>query len=354
MNSPSILILIVAALSFFSACQKPLFPDDENASGSKAKWELVDYQSERVIQGLHATPFELYVISENQFIRFDGDHEILDKRPLDVAYGVRGIPAVSDNAFVRMTVDEQTRQIVEFHLARNPAQIVKFVADTLRNDNDSYLEIEFLARTLGAFSSDGVLFLLPAKVFPGRHYAFFLFEIRQNPAHNAFISIKEIRRIDIEDMSSDFNNLVNMRFLDGNFYITSHEGAWRITPSGQLAKLFPQWMRDVCSWKGDLYISGINTFDLHKSTDNGLNWERLNQNSELKMIETAGELIFSQEVLGNPYQVMPDDFLKAKNIIYPKDASTDLSSYYSVAFYANRYYFSIERDIFFTTEVVTE
>mgnify|MGYP001228322761 CR=1 FL=1 len=345
--------LFPALLLLAASCQKPLFPDKNN-NENKAKWENIGYKPERIIQHLHATPFELFAISENQFVRFDGNIQLLEKRPLDVAFGVRGIPAVSDNSFVRMTVDNQARQIVEFHLARNPAQIIQILADTLRSEDDSYLEVEFLARTLGAFSGDGTLFLLPAKVFPGRYYAFFMFEVVQNAAHNAFTSVKVTKRVNVLDMTSDFNNLVNIRFLDGNFYVTSREGAWRITPSGQVKKLFSQWMRDVFSRNGNLYMTGLSSFDLHESSDNGLTWKRLNINSELKMVETAGNLLFTQEVLGNPYLLMPEDFLKAQSIVYPKDASTDFSAYFSVAFFKDRYYFSIEKDIFSTSEVVTE
>jgi hypothetical protein len=51
---------------------------------------------------------------------------------------------------------------------------------------------------------------------------------------------------------------------------------------------------------------------------------------------------------------MPEDFLRAKNISYPKNASTDLSTYYSVAFYNSQYYFSVDKTIFYTSEVAAE
>lgn len=345
--------LFTSLLLLAVSCQKPLFPDKKEDK-NKAKWETLDYNSERLIQHLHATPFEFYVITENQFARFDAELQLLEKRPLDVSHGVRGVPAMSDNTFARLTIDQETRQVVEFHLARNPTQIIRILADSLASPGDDHLEIEFLARSIGAFSSDGTLFLLPAKVFPGRHYAFFMFEITQNTPHNAFVSINLIRRIDLPELRADFSNLVNMRFLDGNFYLTSREGAWRLTPSGQVKKLHSQWSRDIFAWDGNLYLTGLNSFDLHESQDHGLTWKRLNINSDLKMVETAGDLIFTQEVLGNPYLLMPADFLKAKNIVYPKDASTDFSTYFSVAFFNGRYYFSIERNIFSTQEIIVE
>lgn len=335
------------------SCQKPLFPDKEKQD-KRAQWEVLEHKSERVINQLFASPFELYAISDNQFFRFNGAVELLEKRPLDASYGVRGIPALSDNAFARMTIDEQTRQILEFHLTRNPAQVEKIPVDSLATNEDSYLEVEFLARTLGAFSTDGSLFLLPARTFAERHYAFFLFKINFNTAHNSFTSIKAIKRIDVPEMSSDFTNLINMRFLNGNFYLTSREGAWRITPSGQVQQIFSQWMRDAFSQNGKLYITGLNAFDLHESADNGLTWKRLNLKSELKMVETPGGLLLSQEVLGNPYQLVTEDYLRAQAIVYPSDAPGDFSSYYGVAFLNGLYFFSIGNHIFSTSEVVAE
>lgn len=348
---PKLLLLMLCIFSF--SCQKPLFPDDDGPI-SKADWKAIDFQCERQILGLHATPFEWYAITENQFFRFDGEDGLLEIRPLPTESGVKGVPALSDNAFFRMTLSQGNRQVIEFHHARNPASSVLFPVDSLERDAGTFLEVEFLSRQLGAFSGDGTLFLLPVKVLPQRNYAFYLFEIQQQSAQNAFASIKLAKRINIPGMDAELANLKSTRFLDGNFYVASAVGAWRISPAGQALQIFPQWMLDFFSLKGTLYATGLNSFDLHKSADNGLTWERLNQNSEVKYAETADTLVFSETTLGNRYQVVSADFKKARDIEHPADAPTDPSVFYSVVFFGGRYYFSMDRKVFSISQIITK
>ncbi len=349
------LLLPLILLSFYS-CQRPFLSGDEEAITNNSDWELVDYQSERLILGLHTTPFEWYVISENQFSRFDEENQLLEKRTLLSNGGAKGVPVMSDNTFFRLTNNADASQVAEFHLSRNPSEVYKIPVDDLVGPDDSFIEVDIFARKLGAFSSDGTLFMLPVTVLPDRHYVLLMFEILHNPTHDSFSSIEMVKRIKLEDLSADVANLNNIRFLDGNFYAISKEGAWRITPSGQTEKIFHQWMLDCFSWQGDLYITGNNSFDLHKSTDNGLTWKRLNQNSDLQFVETANEYIFTHLVLGHRFKMMSGDGLStAKDIVYPSEGPAPTSvAFYAVGAFADSYYFTMDKDVYVTDEVIVE
>ncbi len=347
-------VLLMLALLFISACQRPFLADDEVAT--VASWDLVDQEFERPILATHATPFEWYIISENQFARFDTDDKLLELRTLSKNAGVLGIPALTDNTFVRLTTNDDAKQVVEFHLTRNPAEIHNILADDLAGPSDSFVEVTTRSHRLGAFSSDGTIFMLPIEVLPDRHFALLLFEVLHNPAHTSFTSVKVVKRINLPDLSTDLTKLNSVRFLNGNFYVTSQEGAWRITPSGNIERIFPQaqWMLDVFTWQGDLYITGINSFDLHKSTDNGLTWERLNQNSALKLVVNVNELLFTQEAPGLIYRMVGGDLLRAKNLILPEGFSPQQAIYYGAFFFEGKYYFSIDREVYMTNDVVLE
>ncbi|HFA48668.1 MAG TPA: hypothetical protein ENJ95_06605 [Bacteroidetes bacterium] len=339
--------------TFVFSCQRPLNLGGDDSS-AQADWKLIDTISERLILGLHATPFEWYAITENEFLRFGGDDELLEKRPLQSNFGVLGIPALSDNSFVRLTVDDDSKKVVEFHLARNPSQIIKIPVDSLLGTEDSFVDIEFLHGSLGAFSSDGTLFLLPTTVLPGRYHVMLLFEVLHNASHTEFASVKVVKRVALEDLSSDFANLKSIKFLNGNFYVTAQGGAWRIAPSGEPKNIFQQWMLDAFSWQGDLYATGVSSFDLHKSTDNGLTWERLNQNSELKYARTAGNYVFTQSARGLVPQQMQEDLLRANSIVLPAGAMPSDAIYYGVIFFAGHYYFSIGREVYKIEDIVVE
>ena len=354
MNRLPLHVFLILVSLFISACQRPFLADPEVATG--AKWELVDQEFERTILAVHATPFEWYIISENQFARFDTDNKLLELRSLARKSGVLGIPALTDNTFVRLTTNDDAKQVVEFHLTRNPAEIHSILTDDLAGPADSFVEVTTRAHRLGAFSSDGTIFLLPIEVLPDRHFALLLFEVLHDPSHTSFTSIKVVKRIDLTDLSTDLVKLNSIRFLNGNFYVTSQEGAWRITPSGSAERIFPkaQWMLDVFTWQGDLYITGINTFDLHQSTDNGLTWERLNQNSALKLVTNANEKLFTQGAPGLVCQMVSDDFLNAETMILPEGYSPLDAIYYGAFFFEDKYYFSMGREVYFTEEVVVE
>lgn len=354
-----LLIAFLTLFSIFSSCQKPLFTDDTTGgnTSSNATWEKIDFEAERIILNMHATPFQLFAITENEFVRFDYDNDLLEKRPLPLSNGVKGIPAMSDNIFMRLTTTSQVNQTIEFHLSRNPAQIYKILGDSLKLPNEDFLDIEFLGRRLGAFKDDGTQFLLPAKSFStqGNFYVFFLFEFQLNGTADEFVSVEVAHRIEIPELSADFGNISNIRYIEGSYYVSSKEGAYRITTDGEYNQIFPQWMIDFFPANDKLYVTGINSFDLHESTDDGQTWERLNQNSVLKMVEAKGEKLFTQEVEGHVFQLVNDDLLTTSNIDFHVDVETDnLSNFYAVEFYNDLFYFNVGREIYFTEEIVSK
>ncbi|MEZ4952736.1 MAG: hypothetical protein R2825_04080 [Saprospiraceae bacterium] len=350
--SPTQALLVSTLLLLLTACQRPFLADDDTAT--IAVWDLVDFKSEQLIIATHATPFEWHIITENQFARFDGDNKVLEIRPLPRNEGVLGVPALSDNSFVRITTNQDAQQVIEFRLSRNPEEVYTIIADDLAGPSDSFVEVETFGHRLGVFSTDGTLFMLPIKVLPDRHYAMLLFEVRHNPAHTSFTSVELVKRIDLTSLSTDISKLNSMRFVNGNFYVTSHEGAWRITPSGESKKIFIQWMLDAFTWQGDLYITGINSFDLHKSTDNGLTWERLNHESALQLVANSNQILFTQKAPGLVFQRVDDDLMKAKNIVLPADHTQLEAIYYGAFFFGGHYYFSMDREVYVTDVIVTE
>lgn len=352
MNSKFSLLALVTAAIFLSSCQTtPIWKDDDQPSGTDS-WDSIEYKSEAAIHGLFATDFELYVASENSFARLNSNLDIIEKRLFPIS---NAITALSDNSFVRLATNSQNRQVVEFHLARNGSEVHRILVDTLPVPAGNSLEIETLANSIGAFSYDGTLFLMAAKVLPARHYSLFLFSIQQNPSHDSFVSVKMVKRIDLTNLDANADGVIkSMRFHNGNFYVATQQGAWRITPAGAATQSFSQWKEDSFIWQGDLYMTGTVDFDLDKSTDNGLTWKREDFGSELRQVVVADTSIFTQIVTGKAFQLMPKDFRKAKDIVYPPGTNTASSFFYGLVYFNGRYYFSIDKSIFATDLVPTE
>ena len=258
---------------------------------------------------------------------------------------------------MRLTTTTQVNQTIEFHLSRNPAQIHKILGDSLKLPTEDFLEIEFLARRLGAFKDDGTQFILPAKSFSnqGNFYVFFLFEFQLNATADEFVSVDVVHRVEIPELAADFGAISNIRYIEGNYYVSSKEGAFRITEDGEYNQIFPQWMLDFFPANDKIYVTGISAFDLHESTDDGQTWERLNQNSELKLVEAKGEKLFNHEVEGHVFKLVNDDLLTTSEIDFHEDIEVDnLSNFYAVEFYNDLFYFNVGREIYFTEEIVTK
>lgn len=298
---------------------------------------------------MHATAFEIYLITENAFARLNSELAVIEQRTLPLS---NSIPALSDNTFVRLTTNDQNRQVIEFRLARNGDETFRVLVDTLPAPAGNSLEIETYANSIGAFSTDGTRFLMAAKALPARYYSLFLFDIQQNLQHNAFVSVKMIKRIDLADLDANADGVVkSIRFVNGNFYVATQQGGWRITPAGEAVKKFSQWKEDCFSWLGDIYMTGVVDFDLDKSIDNGLSWERVNIGSALRHVTVADTMVFTQEVPGKPFALMPKDFKQAKAIAYPDSIDLAASLFYGMVYFQGRYYVSIDRNIYAATAI---
>jgi hypothetical protein len=354
MNSKFFPAALLCAI-LFAACQTtPPWKDDEAPDGG-IQWDSIDFRMEPYVQGLLATPFELYVVSENSFARLSTELDVVERRPFLLPSKSNSLPAISENTLARLTTNAQGRQVVEFHLARNATQVHNLLVDTLSVAAGNSLEIESFNTPVGAFSSDGTLFLMPAKVLPARTYSLYLFEVRQNFQHNAFEAIKMIKRIDLPDLSANADGVIKaVKFLNGNFYLTSQQGAWRITPVGNATKVRPAWKEDCFTYQGDLYMTGTFEFDLDKSIDNGLTWERVNIGTDMRHVVVADTMLFTQEVPGKIFSVMPKDFKKAKEITYPSVANPVSSAFYGLVYFEDRYIFSMDKWLFAAEKVVVD
>ncbi|MFK7932879.1 MAG: hypothetical protein AB8G22_05175 [Saprospiraceae bacterium] len=364
MNGKQLLFFLFFGALLFSttACKKVTFeepidqPDpgtggvDTTETVELVDWSILDIRAERKIQNTLGTPFELYAITDNQFFRYDLDLELVEKRPLDASQSVYSRPVLNDNTFVRLTRNEDEREIIEFHLTRSPLQIEEFVVNELGSDTE-FFQLDFFSVYPGAFSDDGVYFLLPTKNLRSNHYTCFLFELRHTPNHNAFTSIEVIDRIEMEQLGLDIDNLENVRFLNGSFYLASKEGGFRIGLNGAVEQVLPQWIVDFFETNSGIYATGFNDFDFYNSTNNGRSWQKVTGDTSLKIVETKGERIFSQDVLGRPFQLAMDDLLESKAIYYNEDFTTDPTSYVNVDFFAERYFISIHKELFYVEDI---
>ena len=349
-------------LSLVAACVKVDVPDPPSGPGEPGEtpptfvpYQKMEFTAERKILNSHATNFEAMFITDNEYIRVDRNLDIVEKRPLDATQNLYGRPALNDNSFARLTEDGNSRQILEFHLTRNPQEVRKFTIVNLPMLDDSeHVEVDFQGRHFGAFSDNGVYFLLATKTYPNFHYTCFIFELRHTSTFNNFNNIEVIHRVEIPELDAEFANLSAIRFVDGNWYLATKNGGYRIRPDGISEKILSPWIIDYFETNGTLYATGFEAFNFYESVNNGRDWTRVEGGSELNYVETAGDHLFTQDNTGRQYQLADETLQKAQPVIYNTEFPDDPDTYVIADFFNGLYFFSVHKEIYHNTVILTE
>jgi len=276
-------LFVLATQSCFKA--KPIDPDEVNVVGDLEWFDTEGFASIDPIKNIHGTPFELHVLTNSEFIRLNADNVVLFKRQLLGLSNVNGRPAMDDNVFSRIIKNNQNQEILEFHLTKNPADIQTIIIPDLENAGD--VDVDRDVRNMGAFNDEGNLFLLPC--IKGDAYVFYLFELELTMEADNFVDVQLIKIIDVPDLLEGENMLQNMKYLNGYFWIATKEGGFRITDGGDLMRIFSmgQYKLDYFTVGDTIYSVAFNDYDMTFSTNDGLDWTRIDERSFIRNIETV-------------------------------------------------------------------
>jgi len=308
------------------------------------------------IRAMHASPLELLAVTDNQLFRVNVNNEIIEKRNFPLPAAFFGRPAISNFTFIRLVRTFTTDQLVQIHLVRNPDQIYELkVADLEAGPGESF-ELEGESRDPGAFNEDGSQFMLPMRVITAdkRYYAFFLLDIELDPTNSNFVSVSVNKRIDLDDLPGDPGNLNNIKFINGNYYVTSRNGGFRITPQGETLTNFNDWTWDTFEKDNLIYITNFNDFEFYSSFDNGLNWERVGEPTEIKMALNVNDQIFSQKAIGFPFSLADEELKEIDDLILNEDFPNDFAAFSDLVYFFGNYYMSVQKEIYFVKEVAIE
>lgn len=309
-------------IALFSTCiplTDKAVPPSENPD--EYPWKAIAaVNSSATIRAIHATPFEIYFLSNNFFIRLDDKLNLQEKRLLPIDRSFFGTPILSDNAFVRVTQNSNNDAVFEFNLTRNAQNVKKITAselvDTARRE--TFVPEAVYDETLqpGCFSADGTKLLLVGSINSGKIYAIIL-DIQLDFTATNFSRISVLKRIELPDLLS--KKMESIRFINDNFYVASQNGGYRVTPTGEVKKVFNHWTLDFFAVGTTLHAAPFSPYDFHTSTDNGLTWRR-GAPSELKYVEVVNNQILTKISRGVNYVNLSDQtFTKLAKIKYNPD-----------------------------------
>ncbi len=341
---------------FFIFTHSACLPFKEKVDVVSSWTSVPNSTAERVIRQIHATPFELYAITDNQFFRFDRNLALLEKRPLRGDLTLYGAPSVTDNTFFRVSQNPtDNRQVLEFYLARNPSSVKRIITTEFLAAGETF-RVDDGGRNLGAFSTDGARYYLFGTVYPANKPVVLIFDLVLDGQANDFISITLNRRVEIPNLTTD-GKLQSCRYIGGNFYIATKEGGYRITPTGVVTKLATAWLLDFFVKTAKIYAtpSTFNNFDFYSSADNGVTWQRSSVPTALNYTEVAGTQVFSQVNRGTAYTLADSTLTKTKAISYNSDfPTTSFDIYNSIAFFENKYFINVDKQLFYIKDIATK
>ena len=337
------LACFAALLTLMSSCipltDKPISPAD---NPDDYPWKALGTISANLpIRGIHATPFELYFISNNFLFRLDDKLNLQEKRLLPTDRSFFGAPILSDNVFVRVTQNVSNDAVFEFNITRNAQNVRKIAASSLVDTarRETFVPEAVYDQTLqpGAFSDDGTKLLLVGSINSTKIFAIVLDIQLDFPATN-FTRISVVKRIELPDLLS--KKLESIRFINGNFYIATQNGGFRITPAGEMKKVFNHWALDFFMVGNTLHSSPYSPYDFHTSTDNGLTWRR-GAPSELKYVDVVNKRVFTKISRGVSYVNLGDSSLtKQLKVKYNPDLFTNTREAvdYHIRYFKGKYF----------------
>ncbi|MEL6863410.1 MAG: hypothetical protein AAFP19_03280 [Bacteroidota bacterium] len=343
--------ILLFSLVFLPACLiKP--PEEE-----PDRW-FTAFEEELVtpIRNIHASPTQMYAVSDDEFIRLDNNNQVVERRQILLPRRFFGRPSLSDYVFVRVTRQEETDQVIEFHLTRNAAARVDVTFSELIAEFGDELFPEDNSRYSGAFNDSGTQFLLPTLNFSKDVFSMILFDIELNTTNTAFESVKVNKVIPIDEMPNDPKSLSSIRYINGHFYLASLNGAFRVSPQGDYETILQDWIVDFFTFDGKIFATGSGS-DLQVSEDNGLTWERDNDTddpTDLRFVEVTNEQVFTQNFIGFPFQLSTENLVDATTLKLNKDFPDDLAAYNNIRFFYDRYYLTVQKELYYTLELFTE
>ncbi|MBL7814549.1 MAG: hypothetical protein JNL70_06055 [Saprospiraceae bacterium] len=330
--------LLAFALLAFVACVPVKKPEDD-IKPEDAVWQMVAdiNASDSQIRSIYATPFEIYFASDSYLFRLDTAFKLLEKRiltPIDRSPYRRVI--MSDNTFTRLYQGASGAYTLEFRHTRNSNVIKRFttteLVDTARRET---FDMETNIRQYGCYNSDGTKFMLPGRLLPANKPYVLLLDVNLTFLQDDIASVKVAKRVELPNLNID--KFESFRYLNGNFYIATYEGGFRITPDGQVRKLFNNWVKDFFAIGDKLYVTGGGDYDFQTSTDNGLTWKR-SLPSSLKYIETANNKVFSHALTGLPFGLADSSLTKVQPLKYNTDMTFGNVSDFDIAYFKGRYF----------------
>ena len=340
----------LAVLAALPSC-RCLTCDDDGEPGpglTEAPWQdSVAAFNERIL-GLLATPTELHVATESEFIRYGMSEDTVlsevERRPLVRRYRNLGQPALSPLVFARGLSDiGNSEESVQFSLVQNSGATREIPVDSL---TEVPVTLAFGGEVVGAFNRTGTIYLQPVYRRDTRRVALLRFELSYDPTFTSFQRIRFTGLIDLPNVREIDRAVSTVKYLDGRFYVATKEGAYTVDDAGRVERIIGPTasIRDIFRYEGVYYATQSTDGPLFESQE-GRTWVPSGIVTDFRLVEVLGGQLVVQELEGWQWQIAEDVDADSRPLRLNEDFPRDNDKYFALARLGRTFYMSIDKQI---------
>ena len=354
--------IILSLLFSFSLSNCVKIPGESSGPGKSElnPWVKVDdLVSEQLILNAKSNSAFLHVISEGEYFILDQDQSITENFIFRETPKTFGTPAFSNNVFVRVAGDGQSRKKIEFRATKNPSSEITLIEEDIAETSDEILEVDqFLASEIGAFNTDNTHFLMATISRPKFEYKLVRFKIATDASTFNIANVEVDGYVELKDVVVDPNGgaISSIKYFGNDFYVATREATYRITKDMRVQEVSPFWSLDIFRSEGDLYSTSFNPGQMAISEDNGRSWIRSTVQSDLGMVKVRGTRLVSQTQNGHEFYtpIDKDNIFDIAPMKINPDLEGNRGNYRAFEFFNGKYYISVGKELYFADDISAE
>lgn len=321
--------------------------------------KALDLETNTPIRNMYAGDLELHLISDDEFIRLGPENRLKERRILPVPFEFYSWPVLSTNTYARVIRTEaQGGPVLELNISAVPGESLSIPYEVLKDDAEEFfapVSKNFAEYTL-AYNDEGTQLLLPVVNFENNTHTFFLIDIELDFSKTKFLNVQKSHRIDIPEIPGSVTDRINnILFENGNYYVVSLDGTFRITPDGAYEKVIPGWLYDVFEKNDSLFATGRG-LDFYISTDNGHNWIERDSTSDIKFADVVSGKVLSQNFPAAIYTMADSDLEEVRPLVLNEDFPDEITSnaYAKLLYFYDSHYLVVQKELYFSCGLRTE
>jgi len=313
--------------------------------------DVLGFQVNTPIKTMYTDGIQLNMAADDEFLRISSSNTLAERRPLPLPYRFFNRPTMGKFCFSRIVRKEaQGNPIVEIRMNNNANFVLDLDFSTLGGVANPSVFPEEDSRYSCAFNDDGDILMVPGVNISENRHDFYLIRLNFDATGNTIVS-HTVTEVSIPELPAAFGSISHVEFINGNFYVVSLDGSFRVTPSGGQLKLFQTHLWDYFNSGGRFYAVDRGS-RIYESVDNGVSWEEIDEEVRVQQVETVGSYVLTHQAVGFPFTIASDDFKSTNELLLNADFPQDFAAYRQVLLFDGKFFMSVQKRLYCTDDLM--